>query len=132
MPDTRDTSKGGILEDGAARSAPGRFANPMLERMARDLAATRREAAALRREVERLRARLAGRAGGKDALGALDRDEPEVGEMWCRRCGVRVSPPAAAHEHVLVLAACCPHCDGPLGSADPGDVPAFDPSTYLG
>lgn len=143
MPEFRDTTMSGPLGTGGSRPAPARRSNQIVETMARDLAATRREAAALRRENERLRARLGIRARGSEAglrdavaqLGGERRRAPVAGaELWCSRCGAIVGAPAAAHEHVLVLAACCPHCDGPLVGADTARAlaPGLDPSTYLG
>ena len=51
-------------------------------------------------------------------------DRPLVPErtMRCRRCGVTIHPAALQHDQVLLLAACCPRCDGPL--IDEGAVPS--------
>jgi len=34
--------------------------------------------------------------------------------MRCARCGMTVHPAAAQHDQALLLASCCPRCDGPL------------------
>ena len=87
----------------------------------RELAGVRREAAALRRENDRLRARLA--LLEVEALpGPGATRDVAVGPLWCSRCGLTAK--ALRQDAVLVLACCCPHCDGRLV--------AGDPSTYLG
>ena len=90
----------------------------------RDLAATRRESAALRRANDALRAQLArisddpiARAQ-KAARRLTERGgrAPE-GALRCTRCGLTVHPAALAQDHVLLLARCCPRCDGRLAGA---------------
>jgi hypothetical protein len=34
--------------------------------------------------------------------------------MRCARCGVTFHPAALHHDRALLLASCCPRCDGPL------------------
>jgi len=34
--------------------------------------------------------------------------------MGCTRCGMTVHPAAVQHDQALLLASCCPRCDGPL------------------
>jgi hypothetical protein len=88
----------------------------------RELAGVRCEAAALRRENDRLRARLARLEDSATPGSGATRDLP-AGPLWCSRCGLTAKAWRDA-DAVLVLAGCCPHCDGRL-------VPG-DPSTYLG
>ena len=99
--------------------------------LSRELAAVRREAAALARENDRLRARLAVR-GGRDWCGGPDPlpQAPTASPMSCPSCGLTIAADSASrdHEQVLVLAGCCPICDGRLVA---GESPR-DPSTYLG
>jgi len=116
-----------------ARAAAG----SVPDAVARDLASSRREVAALRRENERLRAQLDAVAavGAPAAAAGAPVAPPRAGErtaMWCSRCGVRRDARAAAHDRVLVLAACCPECDGPLVPLAGVRDPERDPSTYLG
>ena len=85
----------------------------------RESAAVRREAAALRRENDRLRARLAaltGGPGGDSMPSESAAAPPSAGAMRCRNCGLTILPLAAScgQDQVLVLAGCCPHCDGRL------------------
>jgi hypothetical protein len=87
----------------------------------RELAGSRREAAALRRDNDRLRARVALLEGGAAPSPGATPDAP-AGPLWCSRCGLTAN--AFSQDAVLVLAGCCPHCDGRLV--------AGDPSTYLG
>jgi hypothetical protein len=98
--------------------------------VARDLASSRREVAALRRENERLRARLDVVAATETPVAPARPGERVA--MWCGHCGVRRDARAAAHDRVLVLAACCPECDGPLVPVPGARDPDGDPSTYLG
>jgi hypothetical protein len=37
--------------------------------------------------------------------------------MRCSRCGMTVHPAAVQHDQALLLASCCPRCDGQLTSA---------------
>jgi len=97
----------------------------------RDLAASRRETAALRRENDRLRARLGIVAEPSPTPLPAPAGEPAE-PMWCRRCGLRIDAPTAARDHVLVLAACCPECDGPLVATPVSCDASSGPSTYLG
>ena len=34
--------------------------------------------------------------------------------MCCARCGITFHPAALQHDRALLLASCCPRCDGPL------------------
>jgi hypothetical protein len=98
--------------------------------VARDLASSRREVAALRRENERLRAQLDAHTAAAAPVAPARSGERTA--MWCSRCGTRRDARAAAHDRVLVLAACCPECDGPLVPLAGARDLERDPSTYLG
>jgi hypothetical protein len=63
----------------------------------------------------------------RDVGGAL---RVSGGAVRCRRCGLVLSEAAIQRDLTLVLAACCPRCDGPLEHAD-SNVPG-DPAIYLG
>jgi hypothetical protein len=48
--------------------------------------------------------------------------------VWCRRCGLSLGEAAIRHNLALVLAGCCPRCDGPLEER----TPPTEPAIYLG
>ena len=97
----------------------------MFEAMVRELAGARREAAALRRQNDMLRTDLSILRAGRPS------QAPSAG-VRCGRCGLTVSAPAVHHDRTLLLASCCPHCDGPLVTSDAASKPASEPSLYLG
>ena len=109
----------------------GRRGSSDREWLVHDLVAVRREAAALRRENDRLRERL---KLGQAAMGlrGARTDRVADGPVWCRQCGLTFDEAAVQRDETLVLASCCPLCDGPLvgvaatGQRDP------DPSVFLG
>lgn len=109
---------------------------PALERITRDLAATRRELAALSRENERLRARLdaqspvASRITGTRAPAAMTAAASLAGSH-CTRCGLIVGPQLAGQEQAILAADCCPRCDGRLVAGTAAPV-GREPSVFLG
>ena len=48
----------------------------------------------------------------------------------CSRCGLTLGEAAIRRDLALVLAACCPRCDGPLEHAD--SAATGDPAIFLG
>jgi hypothetical protein len=52
------------------------------------------------------------------------------GAVRCSRCGLTLGEAAIRRDLALVLAACCPRCDGPLEHAD--STASGDPAIYLG
>lgn len=53
--------------------------------------------------------------------------------LRCPNCGLTLHPATIRHEQVLVAAACCPRCDGPLTRDEEQSVEAqAEPSIYLG
>jgi len=66
-------------------------------------------------------------------MGVLDRplaapDAIQSPAVWCPRCRLALSDAAVQHNLALVLAGCCPRCDGPLAER----APPGDPAVYLG
>jgi hypothetical protein len=128
----RDAEEG-VMSQSSWLSARARSATASVSDAAvRDLAASRREAAALRRENDRLRAQLGISVEPPRTSSPARAGERPPGPLWCRRCGLRIDGPTAARDQVLVLAACCPECDGPLVAVQVARDPSSDPSRYLG
>lgn len=101
------------------------------ESLTHELVAAHREAAALRRENDRLRSRLRPRepaTGFRGTRGDLVVDGP----VWCRRCGLTLDRAAVQRDETLVLASCCPLCDGPLVGVAARGQRNPDPSVFLG
>ena len=107
------------------RGSPGR------ELLLHDLAASRREAAALGRENDRLRAQLKIGETRTGARGPRD-DRFAGGPVRCRRCGRSLELASMQRDETLVLASCCPWCDGPLVGVGTTGQPDPDPSVFLG
>jgi hypothetical protein len=67
-------------------------------------------------------------------MGVLDRplEAPDTirsaAVAWCARCGLALSEDEIQRNLALVLARCCPRCDGPLKDR----VPPPDAAVYLG
>jgi Zn finger protein HypA/HybF involved in hydrogenase expression len=53
---------------------------------------------------------------------------PPPAAAWCQRCGLTLNEAEIRHNLSLVLARCCPRCDGPLKVR----VPPADAAIYLG
>jgi len=56
------------------------------------------------------------------------------GPLRCPECGLALHPATIQHEQALVLASCCPRCDGQLivGARENLADSAAEPSVYLG
>ena len=53
---------------------------------------------------------------------------PSHAVAWCQQCGLALGEAEIQYNLALVLARCCPRCDGPLEE----HVPAVEPAVYLG
>jgi hypothetical protein len=119
-----DTDHGSLLAENLALGERLRRLSPVLAGMARDLAATRREAAALRRENDKLRQHIeqirraetvgAGTAQPSPTQERLGDNIVASPASHCTRCGLTIPATAIQSDRTLILAACCPRCDGQL------------------
>jgi hypothetical protein len=133
---------GGIFDKGAPLATRAQRPTAVFAAVVRELAASRREAAALRRENDKLRTQLtiigadSPQPAARLTPSAPDRQghlvPPEA--VWCQQCGLTVHAAAAQHDRTLILAECCPRCDGPLVPREAGSKvqPPPHPSIHLG
>jgi len=115
----RVASSAGANHEGIESGSP-------LRSMPGEVRASRGEGSSPTQVAERLRAQLA----------AVEADSCSGSPVVrCRRCGLTVGPGTVQQDRVLLFAACCPRCDGPLvAEADDGSAHRgiAEPSIYLG